>query len=78
MAMRTPEFQDSVVQPHMDYLAQLKKDGVLELKGPFTDKSGGAYLLKADNLETAKTIAFSDPLHTTGSSRIIVYEWDAA
>ncbi len=78
MAMRTADFKDSVVQPHKDYLAQLKQDGILELKGPFTDKFGGAYLLKADNLESAKAIAFNDPLHITGSSQIAVYEWDAA
>lgn len=78
MAMRTPEFQDSVIQPHIDYLGQLKKDGLLELKGPFTDKSGGAYLLKAEDLEAAKAMAFNDPLHITGSSQITVFEWDAA
>lgn len=77
MAMRTSGFQDSVVEPHKDYLARLKREGVLELKGPFTDKSGGAYLLNADNLESAKAIAFKDPLHVSGSSEIVVYEWDA-
>lgn len=78
IAMRTPEFQDAVVEPHIEYLAQLKKDGILELKGPFTDKSGGAYLLNAEDLESAKAIAFGDPLHTTGSSTMTVYEWNAA
>lgn len=78
MALRTPQFHDSVVAPHKEYLAQLKNDGILELKGPFTDKSGGAYLLKAEDLESAEAIAFSDPLHTSGSSKITVYEWDAA
>jgi uncharacterized protein YciI len=78
MAMRTPQFQQSVVESHREYLAKLKEQGVLELAGPFTDKTGGAYLVTAKDLESAKAIAFSDPIHTTGSSVLSIYEWDAA
>jgi uncharacterized protein YciI len=77
MAMRTPQFLQSVVEAHREYLAQLKGQGLLELAGPFTDKTGGAYLITAKDLESARSIAFSDPIHTTGSSVLSVYEWDA-
>ncbi|WP_368045272.1 YciI family protein [Gilvimarinus algae] len=77
MAMRTPRFQQSVVDAHKQFLAQLKADGVLELAGPFTDKSGGAYIVSARDLEAARAIALSDPVHTSGSSEVSVYEWNA-
>ncbi|WP_347329880.1 YciI family protein [Marinimicrobium locisalis] len=77
LAMRTPQFEPSVIDLHKEYLAQLKEDGVLELAGPFTDKCGGAYVIKVDNLEAAKTVAFDDPIHTSGSSEVTVHEWDA-
>jgi hypothetical protein len=36
-----------------------------------------ANLLKAANLEEARALAFSDPVHTSGSSFVTVYEWHA-
>jgi uncharacterized protein YciI len=65
--IRTPQFQPSVVDEHYAFLDRLRQQGKLELAGPFTDKSGGAYIVKAANLEEARSIAFSDPLHTTKS-----------
>lgn len=77
MAMRTPQFKQSVTDAHKKHLAQLKADGVLELAGPFTDKSGGAYVIAAKDLKAAQRIAFDDPVHTSGSSEVSVYEWNA-
>lgn len=77
MAMRTAQFQQSIIEAHREYLAQLKEQGALELAGPFTDKTGGAYIIAAKNLESAEVIACNDPIHTTGSSVLTVYEWDA-
>jgi uncharacterized protein YciI len=74
---RTPQFDSSVIDAHYAFLDDLKQRGQLELAGPFTDKTGGAYLIKADNLEEAKAIAFSDPVHTSKSSIVTVYEWNA-
>ncbi len=76
MTIRTPEFQASVIDAHYAFLDQLRQQGKLELSGPFTDKSGGAYLIKAANLEEAKALAFSDPVHITHSSAVTVYEWN--
>ncbi len=77
MAIRTPQFQPSVIDAHHTFLDQLRQKGKLGLAGPFIDKSGGAYLIKAVSLQEAQTLAFSDPLHTTLSSAVPVYEWNA-
>lgn len=77
LAMRTPRFQQSVIDPHIAFLDGLRKQGKLEMSGPFTDETGGAYLIKAANIEEAIAIALTDPLHTTKSSIISVYEWNA-
>ncbi len=74
---RTPQFQPSVIDAHYAFLDRLRAEGRLELAGPFTDKSGGAYLIRAANLEEAKALAFSDPVHTSQSSIVTVYEWNA-
>lgn len=77
MAMRTPQFQLSVIEAHQAFLEHLRQSGNLEMSGPFTDKTGGAYLIRAANFEEAKSLAFTDPVHTTKSSVVTVYEWNA-
>ncbi len=74
---RKPEFQADMIEPHRAFLDGLRQLGKLEMNGPFTDQSGGAYILQVDNLEAAKAIAFADPLHLTGSSIVVVHEWNA-
>lgn len=76
LVMRTPQFQNSAIDAHRAFLEHLRQQGTLVLSGPFTDKSGGAYLIKAENLAQAHALAFSDPLHLTKSSLITVYEWN--
>ena len=77
LAMRTPAFDASVIEPHRRFLDALRAQGRLELTGPFTDKSRGAYLLRAGSLAEANTIVATDPLATSGASRLSVYEWAA-
>ncbi|GGK39474.1 YciI family protein [Nocardia camponoti] len=76
MAMRTPAFVDSVIEPHRDFLAKLLADGALFESGKFTDGSGGAYVIFAENLTAATELVQQDPLHLTGSSELTVYEWE--
>ncbi|MDC8773032.1 YciI family protein [Roseateles albus] len=77
LTLRTPNFDLNVVPDHYAFLDRLKSEERLEMAGPFTDKTGGAYLLKAAHLEEAKQIAFADPLHSSGSSVVTVKEWNA-
>jgi uncharacterized protein len=75
LTIRTKNFQESALPLHGAFLDRLRAEGKLELAGPFTDKTGGAYMLKVGSLEEAKAIAQEDPVHTTGSSLVTVYEW---
>lgn len=77
LTLRTPNFQPSIIEAHYTFLHRLRSEDKLELAGPFTDRSGGAYLLKANDLEEAQALAFADPVHTSGSSVVTVHEWDA-
>ena len=77
MALRTPDFDASVVGPHRAFLEELRVQGRLELAGAFSDLSGGAYVLLAENLDDARAIVHTDPLHTAGASQLTVYEWNA-
>lgn len=77
MTIRTQQFQPSVIVEHYAFLDRLRQQGKLELAGPFTDKTGGAYVIKAKNLEEAKAVAYGDPVHTTNYSVVTVYEWNA-
>lgn len=76
MAMRTSRYNEGVIQPHRDFLAELITRGLLVESGKFGDGSGGAYVILADNLDAARELAFADPLHTTGASELTVYEWE--
>jgi uncharacterized protein len=77
MTLRSPQFQTSIIEAHQAFLARLRQEGILELAGPFGDKTGGAYLIRAANFAAAQALALSDPLHTSQSSLITVYEWHA-
>jgi len=74
---RLPAFDPAAIAPHYAFLARLRAERRIELAGPFADKTGGAYLLRAASAAEAETLAHGDPLHLTGSSRITVREWEA-
>jgi uncharacterized protein YciI len=76
MAMRKPDFDDAVVAPHLVFLDGLRTGGKLEMTGGFSDKSGGAYVLNVESLAEAQHIAAEDPLATSDSSALTVYEWN--
>ncbi|HEY4294251.1 YciI family protein [Luteibacter sp.] len=75
LAMRTPAFQADAGEAHQAFIEDLIEQDLLELTGPFTDLSGGAYILRASDMDTATQIVHSDPLHITGSSTLSIHEW---
>jgi uncharacterized protein YciI len=77
LTMRKPHFDASHVAAHYAFLQSLRDDGILEQAGPFTDKSGGAYVVRAESLERAREIAARDPLAVHDCSEVTVREWDA-
>ena len=78
MTIRGPSFDPDAVPAHYEFLQNLRDRGVLEQAGPFTDKSGGAYVLHAESLDDARSLAEQDPLHLRNCSAITVHEWNAS
>ncbi len=77
LAVRRPLFDPADVPRHLAYLDELRKQGQVELAGPFGDQSGGAYLLRAADLAQATAIAHNDPAHLSGGWQLTVREWRA-
>lgn len=78
LAMRKPSFDDGVVAPHLAFLDGLRARGLLVMTGGFSDRSGGAYVLRnLDSLEAAQAIVAADPLALQGASELTVHEWNA-
>ena len=76
--MRRPGFDEALVAPHIAFLDGLREQGLLELNGGFSDRSGGAYLLRGPSaLEEARAIAMRDPLVAQGASDLTVHEWNS-
>ncbi len=75
MAMRRPDFDEAVIEPHKAFLDDLRARGQLEMTGGFGDGSGGAYLLRnVATLEEARAIVATDPLALRQSSDLVVHE----
>ncbi|KRE89564.1 hypothetical protein ASG87_04360 [Frateuria sp. Soil773] len=75
LLIRRPAYDPAVVPLHQQFLEDLRAQGRNEMSGPFGDKSGGAYLLRAPSLEEAMAIVRRDPAHTSGGWDITVHEW---
>lgn len=75
LLMRRAEFDPAVVPHHQQFLEELRAQNRNEMSGPFGDKSGGAYLLRAADMAEALAIAQRDPAHTSGGWEISVREW---
>jgi uncharacterized protein YciI len=77
LTIRKPQFDAAFVPAHYDFLQSLRDRGLLEQAGPFSDRSGGAYVIRADSIEVARELADGDPLHIHDCSEVTVREWDA-
>ena len=77
LAMRRPQLDPAVIPQHAAFLDGLRAEGRSERSGPFGDKSGGAFLLHAVDMDEALAIAHRDPAFTSGGWEITVHEWQA-
>ncbi|MFN2745168.1 MULTISPECIES: YciI family protein [Bacillus] len=75
MTTRTENFNDQYVPAHYEFLDRLKAENRLDMFGPFSDASGGAYLIRAKSLKEATEIGHSDPIVESGSSTLVIKEW---
>ncbi|WP_280423482.1 YciI family protein [Nocardia carnea] len=76
LAFRTAAYDPAVGEPHRQFLGELRTRGMLQESGPFTDGTGGAYIVLAESRAAAEAVVFTDPLHTTGAAGLTVYEWE--
>lgn len=77
MLLRRPRVDPAAIAAHMAFLDALRAEGRVERSGPFGDKSGGAYLLRAADLAEAQALVARDPAHTSGGWDITIHEWQA-
>ncbi len=77
LTIRKPQFDHSVIPAHYAFLQSLRDSGILEQAGPFTDRSGGAYVIRAESFEAARKLTEQDPLHVQDCSDVTAREWDA-
>jgi uncharacterized protein YciI len=77
LTIRKARFDPEFVPAHYAFLDALRERGLLEQAGPFTDRTGGAYVLRAADFDEAKQLAAQDPLHVHDCSDVSVREWDA-
>ncbi|RAN81016.1 hypothetical protein B5P43_04190 [Bacillus sp. SRB_336] len=75
LLIRRPGLDLAVVPLHQAFLEDMREQGRIELSGGFSDKSGGAYLLRAVDLAEASAIVQRDPAHVSGGWDITVREW---
>ena len=75
LMIRRPAFDPAVVPSHHAYLEHLRAQGHNEMSGGFGDKSGGAYLLRAESLAQAQTLVQQDPAFSSGGWDVTVREW---
>jgi uncharacterized protein YciI len=78
LTARKPEFDEAVIPAHNAFLQSLRDADVLEQAGPFTDRSGGAYVIHAASYERACEIVAQDPLQAKSCSDVIIREWQAS
>ncbi len=70
-----PELNQKTRSRHLSYLQSLYQQGKVAWAGPFTDKSGGMVVYKADNDDEATELAYHDPAVTSGARSVVVKTW---
>ncbi|MGG1664409.1 YciI family protein [Brevibacillus sp. NRS-1366] len=60
---------------HLEYVNELYKQGKVFMAGPFTDKTAGLVIYKAESLEEARKLAEADPVIVEGARTLELREW---
>lgn len=66
----------SVRPRHLAFLEENDAQGRIFARGPFTDRSGGLVIYRAESLESAMALAGSDPYVAEGARRLELHEWE--
>ncbi|MEG7334536.1 YciI family protein [Bacillus sp. 0102A] len=76
LTTRTDQFNQEHVAGHYEFLDRLQAEKRIKMFGPFSDDTGGAYVIEAGSPEEAAKIGHEDPLVASGSSELTVKEWN--
>ena len=69
------------IEDHLKFQVDLEKRGIMFGAGPFweddehTWNGEGMVIIRADNLEDARSIAEADPMHSSGARSFTVRPW---
>lgn len=78
---KSPEDVKASLPDHLAYQAELERAGLLAFAGPMSDETGehmqgiGLIIYRADNLEMARQLAESDPMHKSGARSFVLRRW---
>ncbi|MCL6595749.1 MAG: YciI family protein [Firmicutes bacterium] len=75
LRMRDPDLNARHRPAHLEYLAELRREGKVWASGPFPDGQGGMVIYRTPDLETARALAEADPLVRTGARHLDLYRW---
>lgn len=66
---------------HLEYQANLERQGALVMAGPLSDDTGdlmeghGMIIYRAESLAAARALAAADPMHASGARNHTVRRW---
>ncbi|MEP2718106.1 YciI family protein [Pseudophaeobacter sp.] len=78
---KAPEDVKAALPDHLDYQAELEREGYLAFAGPMSDESGlhmqgmGLIIYRAEDLEAAQALADEDPMHKSGARSYVLRRW---
>ena len=59
LAIRTSAYDPAVGEPHRQFLGDLRTRGMVQESGPFTDSTGGAYIVLAESRAAAEAVLWT-------------------
>lgn len=72
---RKETFTGNSIPEHRTFIQNLRVSEALISAGGFSDQSGGAYIVQADNLDQALEMVQKDPMYQEGACTYKVKEW---
>ena len=71
-----PMLRERHITAHQDWLDGQHRAGRILFSGPSGDRQYGLYVIAADDLDAATSLAGQDPYHANGVRQPTVMQWD--
>jgi uncharacterized protein YciI len=75
LAMRDADLNARHRPAHLEYVADLKRQGKVWASGPFSDGRGGMVVYRGADLDEIRALAEADPLVRVGARALTLYPW---